>query len=60
MKQKIKDIVDIQIGYQFRKKIETVTNGTHAIIQMRDFDDNKSLNNRGLSRVQLAEVADRY
>ncbi|MEN8265269.1 MAG: restriction endonuclease subunit S, partial [Nitrospirota bacterium] len=46
--------------YQFRKKIETVTNGTHAIIQMRDFDDNKSLNNRELSRVKLAEVADRY
>lgn len=60
MKLKIKDIADIQIGYQFRKKIEPVTDGTHAIIQMRDFDDNNELNFIELSRVKLAEVPDRY
>jgi len=60
MKLKIKDIADIQIGYQFRKKIEPVNDGTHAIIQMRDFDDNNNLNYRELSRVKLADLPDKY
>lgn len=60
MKLEIKDIADIQLGYQFRKKIEPVTDGTHAIIQMRDFDDNYKLNKSNLSRVKLAELSDKY
>lgn len=60
MKLKIKDIAEIQIGYQFRKKIKTEPDGSHAIIQMRDFDDNKNLNYRELSLVKLAELPDKY
>lgn len=60
MKRKIKDIADIRIGYQFRRKIRTEPEGTHAIIQMRDFDDNKNLNYRELSWVKLAELPDKY
>ncbi len=60
MKLKIKDIADTQIGYQFRKKIKTEHDGSHAVIQMRDFDDNNNLNYRGLRRVKLAELPDKY
>ena len=60
MKLKIKDIADIQIGYQFRKKIEPVTDGTHALVQMRDFNDHNNLNYSELSRVKLAELPDKY
>ncbi|HDH53265.1 MAG TPA: hypothetical protein ENH24_02135 [Nitrospirae bacterium] len=60
MKLKIKDIADIQIGYQFRKKIEPVTDGTYTVIQMRDFDDNNNLINSGLRRVKLPELPDKY
>ena len=60
MKLKIKDMADIQIGYQFRKKIKTEPDGTHAIIQMRDFDDNNNLNYRELSRVNLPVLPDKY
>ena len=60
MKLKIKDIADIQIGYQFRKKIEPVTDGTYAVIQMRNFDDNNNLINSGLRRVKLPELPDKY
>lgn len=59
MKLKIKDIADIQIGYQFRKKIKTEHDGTHAVIQMRDFDDHNNLNHRALSRVNLAELPEK-
>ncbi len=60
MKLKIKDIADIKIGYQFRKKIKTEPDGSHAIIQMRDFDENKNLNYKELSWVKLAELPDKY
>ena len=60
MKQKIKDIVDIQIGRQFRKRIEPVIDGTHALIQMRDFNDPDNLNYRELSRVKLTGLPDKY
>ncbi|MBI4682143.1 MAG: restriction endonuclease subunit S [Nitrospirae bacterium] len=60
MKLKIKDIADIQIGYQFRKRIKTEPDGSHAIIQMRDFDDRNNLIYRELSRVRLVELPDKY
>ncbi|RJQ14650.1 MAG: hypothetical protein C4560_11790 [Nitrospiraceae bacterium] len=60
MKLKIKDIADIRIGYQFRKKIKTEPDGSHAVIQMRDFDDYNNLNYRELMRVRLAELSDKY
>lgn len=60
MREKIKDMADIQIGYQFRKKISTERDGSHAIIQMRDFDDNHNLNYKELSRVKPAGMPDKY
>ncbi|OPY79880.1 MAG: Type I restriction modification DNA specificity domain protein [Syntrophorhabdus sp. PtaU1.Bin058] len=60
MKQKIKDIADIQIGYQFRGKVETDPQGTHKVIQIRDFDEQFSLNKENLQTVRLKGDADRY
>lgn len=60
MELKIKDIADIQIGYQFRKKINMERYGTHQVIQMRDLDKNQNLNKERLSRVTLSQLSDKY
>lgn len=60
MKQKIKDIADIQIGYQFRGKIEADPKGTHRVIQIRDFDAQQNLLVDGLYKVTPKYDAERY
>ncbi len=60
MKKKITDIADIQIGYQFRKKIESADNGTNRVIQIRDFDENHILNKEFLSRVRIDKPVEEY
>ncbi|MCP4265396.1 MAG: restriction endonuclease subunit S [Candidatus Brocadiaceae bacterium] len=60
MQQTIKDIADIQIGYQFRKKLEPVIDGTLKVIQIRDFDENQELNQEGLCRVTIDQLSEKY
>lgn len=60
MKQKIKEIADIQIGYQFRGKIEADPKGTHKVIQIRDFDAQQNLLVDGLYKVTPKYDAERY
>lgn len=60
MKLKIKDIADIQIGYQFRKKIEPERDGTHQVIQIRDFDENHTLNKEGLTWIKMSHLPEKY
>lgn len=60
MKKKITEIADIQIGYQFRKKIEPADDGTNRVIQIRDFDESHILNNEGLSRVRIDKPMEQY
>lgn len=60
MKQKIKDITEIQIGYQFRGRIETDRNGTHKVIQIRDFDEFQNLRVADIYKVNLKYDAERY
>ncbi len=59
MKKKITEIADIQLGYQFRKKIEPVDDGSNWVIQIRDFD-NQILNKENLSRVRIDKPAEQY
>src|SRR3972149_1233433 len=60
MKKKITEIADIQIGYQFRKKIELDDPGTNWVIQIRDFNENHTLNREGLSRVRIDKLIEQY
>ena len=60
MKKKITEIADIQIGYQFRKKIEPADDGTNRVIQIRDFDENHILNKEGLFRVRIDKPIEQY
>lgn len=59
MKKKITEIADIQLGYQFRKKVEPFDDGTHWVIQIRNFD-NHILRRENLSRVYIDKSVDQY
>lgn len=60
MKVKLTDIADIQIGYQFRKKLEPLESGTYRVIQIRNFNENLVLHRESLSRVQIDKPAEQY
>lgn len=60
MRTKIKDIVDNQIGYQFRGKVEHTSNGTHRVIQIKDFDDEYRLNVSTLFQITPERDIERY
>jgi len=60
MQAKIKHIVDIQIGYQFRGRIEPISGGTHQVIQIKDFDDDRKLDVSGLYKVIPDRSPKRY
>ena len=60
MKKKIKDIAEIQIGYQFRGRMETIPDGTHSVIQIKDFDEFQNLQTADLYKVNLKSDAERY
>lgn len=60
MKVYITDIADINIGYQFRAKIEPTDDGIHSVIQIRDFDDNLNLLVEELMRVTIDKPIDQF
>ncbi len=60
MQQKIKDITVIQIGYQFRKKLEPEIDGSHKVVQIKDIDENQNLNQKGLCRVTIDKLSEKY
>lgn len=60
MKKKITEIADIQLGYQFRKKLEPADDSTNWVIQIRDFDENHTLRKNDLSRVRINTPGEKY
>ena len=43
MRQMLRDIADIQIGYPFRGRVKPDSNGTHFVIQIKDIDKSQHL-----------------
>jgi hypothetical protein len=60
MKLHITDIAEINIGYQFRTKIEPTDDGTHSVIQIRDFDEHRLLRPEGLLRVKIDKPIEQF
>ena len=62
MKVRIKDIADIQIGYQFRKGFDPNPFGEYLVIQVRDIDEQNShrLSAGGLACTNLDRDPTRY
>jgi restriction endonuclease S subunit len=60
MKKKIKDIAEIQIGYQFRGRLEPTPNGNYNVIQIKDLDEFQNLRTSEIYKVNLKSDAERY
>lgn len=60
MKTKLAEIAEVRLGYQFRKKIEPADDGTHWVIQIRDFDQDRVLRKEDLSRVRINEPHEQF
>ena len=57
---KLKDIADIQIGFQLSTKIEPVQDGTHKIIQIKDIDNNRNIIPDSIYKINPKRLVDRY
>src|SRR5207247_1461854 len=60
MKRVLKDVAEIRTGYPFRAKVEPVPQGSHAVIQIKDFDPDRRLLTEGLDRVQFTKPVDKH
>jgi len=56
---KLQEICEFQLGYQFRRKPEYVSDGNYRIAQMKDIH-NYTLNTSELSKVKLEDVKEDY
>lgn len=60
MKMKIKELAEVQIGYQPRGRIEPDPKGTYRIIQVKDFDENNELDAAELYPIAPEREPERY
>jgi len=60
VKAVVNEIADIQIGYQSRGRIEPDNEGTHRIIQMKDFDECRQVGISGLTSFRPERDPNRY
>ena len=56
---KLGNLADITMGYSFRSRLETASDGDLAVIQMRDLTDDNRLEPAALTRIELAEAKPR-
>ena len=62
MRRKIDELVEIQLGYQFRERLTMASDGTHQVIQVKDIDqfNDHRLVPSSLYRVAPKRDADKY
>jgi hypothetical protein len=60
VKAKVNEIAEIQIGYQSRGRIYLDPEGTHRIIQMKDFDECRRLGIENLTLFRPEREPERY
>jgi hypothetical protein len=54
------DIAEVRMGYSFRSRLETDTEGDVAVIQMKDIDDANLLHPERLVRIQMPDLKERH
>ena len=60
MKVILKDIATVHMGYSFRSRLESLTSGTVAVIQMKDLTDENIVNCNNLIYVDMAKFNDNH
>lgn len=53
MNLKIQDIASVQMGYSFRSRLEASKEGTVAVIQMKDLEDDNTVNCDNLIKIDF-------
>jgi len=60
MEMKLKELAEVQIGYQPRGRIEPDPTGVYRIIQVKDFDENNERHATGLYPIKPEREPERY
>jgi hypothetical protein len=55
MKRRLKDIVELRIGYQFRGKVESDPTGPIPVIQIKDIDASLQIRASAMDRVEIEQ-----
>ena len=56
MKKTLNQIATIQTGYSFRRRLEVTLHGELSVIQMKDLQDDNTVNLDNLSKIDLIEI----
>lgn len=56
MKIKVKELATVQMGYSFRSRLESAEDGNVAVIQMKDLQDDNTVDCRDLAMVGMDDV----
>ncbi|MBI9108659.1 MAG: restriction endonuclease subunit S [Spirochaetales bacterium] len=56
MKEKLKNIATVQVGYSFRSRLEASYSGDVAVIQMKDLLQDNTVNCGGLMKIDMEAV----
>ena len=60
MQKPLESIAEIKLGYPFRSRVEPDADGSTAIVQMKDIDDQDLLHAESLVRVNLDYAKEQY
>ena len=60
MKRHIKDLAELQIGFQFRRKVDPDPDSPYRVIQIKDFDENGRLTPESIERYPVDGSPSRY
>jgi restriction endonuclease S subunit len=60
MPKRLKDIAEIQLGYQAREKMRPDADGSHGVIQIKDVTEDDAVDFSGLVRIRPEREPERY
>jgi restriction endonuclease S subunit len=56
----LKDVATVHMGYSFRSRLESLTSGAVAVIQMKDLTDENTVNCSNLTYVDMAKFNENH
>jgi restriction endonuclease S subunit len=60
MKEKIKNLATVQMGYSFRSRLEALEGGEIAVIQMKDLLENNTVGCDDLTKINMEAVKEHH
>jgi restriction endonuclease S subunit len=55
----IKDLVQIRAGYQTRKEVKSTPSGTHSLLQIRDFNEERTeIDLKNITRIEPGQISE--